>query len=153
LGLRSAALRARTADSGAGPWPGDPLPADLAASLACPVRLSPEVGPRDGRARLLTWPWGRSLARVVAGPEHSFRPQNERHARGCTTRYPSGVLAEMMAPVDLAAGFELERIRVPARVVASRGDRVVDSARTAAATRPSTSWRAMRSRRAAPTSW
>jgi esterase/lipase len=88
--------------------------------------ISPNFGPRDGRAQLLTWPWGRAITRAVVGPERGFTPLNEAHQRYWTTRYPSQALVEMMALVDLAREVELGDVTTPALLVASRGDRVVD---------------------------
>jgi hypothetical protein len=46
----------------------------LDGELAALVLLSPNFALRDRRARVLTWPWGRQIARLVQGRYRSFEP-------------------------------------------------------------------------------
>ncbi len=91
------------------------------------VLISPNFGVCDGRAVILTWPWGRQLSRLVAGEYRSFEPINERQAAYWTTRYPSEALVEMRALVDAANDCELAAVGTPTLVVYSPKDKVVDS--------------------------
>ncbi|HEX9885436.1 MAG TPA: alpha/beta fold hydrolase, partial [Longimicrobiales bacterium] len=96
------------------------------------VLISPNFGPRDGSARILTWPWGGLVARLVVGPTRSFAPVNERQAEHWTVEYPTGALLPMMALVDLASDVDGRQVSAPVLVVYSPEDRVVDPARTLA---------------------
>jgi alpha-beta hydrolase superfamily lysophospholipase len=94
--------------------------------LAALVLLSPNLGPADARSRILLWPWGGLLARVVVGPTRSFTPVNEAQARGWTTSYPTRALLPMMALVDAVDEELLERVRAPTLLLHSPHDRVLD---------------------------
>lgn len=94
------------------------------------VLVSPNFGLRDGSARLLTWPWGGLLARLVVGPTRSFEPANELQARHWTEEYPTEALLPMMALVDLANDADGGAVTAPVLVVYSPEDAVVDPART-----------------------
>jgi hypothetical protein len=45
------------------------------------VFLSPNFGPKDWRAELLNWPWGRQLALALEGESRSWAPQSEAEAQ------------------------------------------------------------------------
>jgi alpha-beta hydrolase superfamily lysophospholipase len=96
------------------------------------VMISPNYGVHDDRSRILTWPWGAQLARVLVGEYRSFTPINEEQAAYWTTRYPTGVLVEMMALVDLADEADLANLTTPTLVVTAAGDRVIDPQKVAA---------------------
>lgn len=92
------------------------------------VLVSPNFGPRDSRAEMLTWPWGGLLARLAEGETRSWEPVNERQARYWTESYPTRALLPMMALVEFVRSeVDPESITVPALLVYSPGDEVVDS--------------------------
>ena len=93
------------------------------------VLISPNFGPRDAMAEVLTWPWAGTIARMVVGREYAWTPNNERHARYWTHRYPSSALLAMMGMVKLARDSDLGRIRPPLLVLYSPEDQVVDPRR------------------------
>ncbi|HSG46866.1 MAG TPA: alpha/beta fold hydrolase [Longimicrobiales bacterium] len=97
--------------------------------VAAVLLISPNLGVRDRRSALLTWPWGGVLARAVIGPEYSFPPRNEGQARYWTHRYPVEALLPMAALVKLVDGVDLDGVRVPVFVAYSPHDEVVDPAR------------------------
>ncbi|MDX1545749.1 MAG: alpha/beta fold hydrolase [Rhodothermales bacterium] len=103
-----------------------------AGDLAALVLISPNFHPKDAGARMLLWPWGEQLARVVVGPEHTWEPKNAEQARFWTTRYPVRALVQMMRLVALVEGTDLGVVTVPTLVVYSPKDSVVDAARIAA---------------------
>lgn len=100
--------------------------------LAALVLVSPNLGPRDGSSAVLLWPWGGVLARLAVGPERCFEPLNAEQARHWTTCYPTRALLPMMALVHHVRGLDPAAIRVPALVLYSPEDRVVDQRRTEA---------------------
>jgi alpha-beta hydrolase superfamily lysophospholipase len=98
-----------------------------ADAIAALVLISPNLAPRDPMARVLLWPGGAVIARLVVGEYYSFEPVSPQHARYWTTRYPSGALVQMMRVVDLINKLDLAQIHQPTLVFYSREDQVVDS--------------------------
>lgn len=103
---------------------------DGSGTLAALVLVSPNLGPRDRRTRILLWPWGGLLARALVGPERCFQPLNEAQARHWTTCYPTRALLPMMALVEHVRTSDPARVRVPLLVLYSPGDLVVDARET-----------------------
>lgn len=102
---------------------------DYAEDLQGVVLMSPNFGPSDPRADMLTWPWGRQIAELVQGEYRSWKPVNEDHARYWTTRYPTRALVTMMSLVDLVREKGLSAVRVPVLVMYSPQDRLIDTGR------------------------
>ncbi len=96
--------------------------------LLAVVLVSPNFGPKDPTSRLLLWPWGTQLARMVVGPYYTWEPANFGHARFWKTRHPSSALVPMMGLVDLVDGLDFARITQPLLVVYSPNDQVVNPA-------------------------
>ena len=103
---------------------------ELAQDLEALVLLSPNFHPRDRKARLLLWPWGGLIARMVEGPERCFETHNEAHARHWTECYPTSALLPMMALAEHVRTSRLEEIRTPTLVVYVPDDQVVDPRET-----------------------
>lgn len=99
---------------------------EFADQLEALILISPNFGLRKNAAQVLTWPWGRQLARLIIGDYRSWEPHNERHARFWTTRYPSSALVTMMALVQLARDTHLGGVEVPAMRIYSEQDKVID---------------------------
>ncbi len=97
------------------------------------VLISPNFGPRDPKAGVINWPWGRSIARMVQGPEYQETPANERKARFWTHRYPTKALFPMMALVERVRGSELGKIQAPTLMLMSPRDTVIDVSEARAA--------------------
>lgn len=89
------------------------------------VLISPNFGPADEKARMLTWPWGAELARLIVGPTYRWEPASDAQAHYWTTSYPSRALVTMMALVDLVTAQDLSRIETPTLLVYSAHDPVV----------------------------
>jgi esterase/lipase len=102
---------------------------DYAEDLQGVVLMSPNFGPSDPRADILTWPWGQQIAELVQGEYRSWKPVNEDHARYWTTRYPTRALVTMMSLVDLVRQQDLARVRAPVLVMYSPQDRLIDTQR------------------------
>jgi len=96
-----------------------------AQGVVASVWISPNFAPRAETSRLLTGPWGRQICAFVVGPERSWTPGSELHARYWTHCYPSQVLVEMQATVDLAQAAKLEEHRTPLLMIYSPRDRIL----------------------------
>lgn len=94
------------------------------ALYAC-IYLSPNFRPRNRFSAMLTWPWGRQIARIVIGKERWVTPENKGHEQYWTTRYPVTALLPMMGMVKLAGKLDLSKIRVPGLVVYSPRDQII----------------------------
>lgn len=103
---------------------------EAAERLAAVVLISPNLGLRDRSSRVLLWPWGEALARLIVGPERCFVPVNEAQALHWTICYPTRALMRMMALVDHVRSLDLGDVRAPTLVAYSRRDAVVDSEAT-----------------------
>jgi esterase/lipase len=93
----------------------------------CFIMISPNFAPRDGRAEILTWPWGSLSVRLMAGREYSFKPANEQQAKYWTHRYPSSVLPVMSTMVKYVRHSDLEAITKPVLFIYSIHDTVIDT--------------------------
>lgn len=102
----------------------------LASDVAALVLLSPNFHPRDRTSRLLLWPWGGALARLVVGDERCFPTHNELHARHWTSCYATEALLPMMALTEHVRTSALETIRTPTLVIYVPDDGIVDSRAT-----------------------
>lgn len=98
--------------------------------LLAVILVSPNFGVRDRRARVLLWPWGGLVARILVGDERCFRPANPAQERHWTTCYPTGALRQMMALVEHVRHLDPGRIDTPALVLYSPDDQVVDPGET-----------------------
>ena len=99
---------------------------EYADGLQGVVLMSPNFGPSDPRADMLTWPWGLQIAELVQGEYRSWEPVNEEHRRYWTTRYPTKALVPMMSLVKLVREQGLSGVRVPLLVMYSPQDRLLD---------------------------
>lgn len=97
-----------------------------ADDLLALVLVSPNYGLRDRRARMLLWPWGASIVPLVVGRERCFETVGPEHARHWTTCYPTRALAPMVALTEHVRAIEPEDVRVPALVLYSPKDEIVD---------------------------
>ena len=103
---------------------------EAASRIAGLVLVSPNFQPKDRTSRILLYPWGGQLARLLVGAERCFTPENAMQERHWTTCYPTEVLRTMMALVEHVRTMDLSGIRVPTLVLYSAEDRVVDPAET-----------------------
>lgn len=100
------------------------------AKVSTIILLSPNFGPKDASAELLTWPGGPQLAYFVVGETRTWTAFNDLQARYWSTTYPMSAVVEMMRLVDYV------RTRLPLRVEQhllvfySPADTVVETGRT-----------------------
>ncbi len=97
-------------------------------ALGAVALMSPNFGLPDPKAAILTWPWGGLLAELAIGETRRWTPQNERHARYWTPRYPTRALLPMAGVVELVENTDLGRVTMPFLVIYSPEDRVVSPA-------------------------
>jgi alpha-beta hydrolase superfamily lysophospholipase len=103
---------------------------DKSPDIAALVLLSPNFAIRDRRAKFLSGPLGRLLARIVIGKEYSFQPDSSGHAEYWTTRYPSEGLVALMDLVNHARSVHLGGLKIPTLIIYTDKDTVVDTAAT-----------------------
>ena len=87
--------------------------------------ISPNFGVKAAGAEILTLPWGKQIAELVAGKERSFAPRNPLHEKFWTYRYPIAATLPMAALTKLAYGAPVEKITIPALFIFSDQDKVV----------------------------
>ncbi|QPC93187.1 carboxylesterase [Mesorhizobium sp. INR15] len=92
--------------------------------------ISPNFGVKASGAELLTMPWGKQIAELVAGKEHSFVPRNALHEKFWTYRYPMSATLPMAALTELAYQAPVEKATIPALFIFSDADKVVRPDRT-----------------------
>ena len=94
------------------------------ALYAC-IYLSPNFRPQNRFSAMLTWPWGRQIARIVIGKERAVTPENKGHEQYWTTRYPVAALLPMMGLVKLVEKLDLSKICIPSLVIYSPQDQII----------------------------
>jgi esterase/lipase len=90
------------------------------------ILISPNLGLKDKRARLLLTPWARYTIPVLVGKNSGFTPFNRAHEKYWTSRYPTTALLPMMGLVKLARSCQPARVTVPVMVIYSPNDKVLD---------------------------
>ncbi len=101
---------------------------DNSPAIAALVLLSPNFALRDWRAKFISGPLGRVLARLVIGKEHSFQPDSSGHAEFWTTHYPSQGIVALMDLLNHARSIHLVTLKMPILVIYTDRDVVVDTA-------------------------
>jgi esterase/lipase len=105
------------------------LPPGDRAGLRALVLISPNFGPKDEKARLLTLPWANVLLpRFI--PQREWEARNDEQRRFWTMKYPSTALFPMQALVERVRARDLAGYSVPTLVFLNDDDQVVDAART-----------------------
>ena len=105
------------------------LPADERKGLGALVLISPNFGPKDEKAGLLTLPWANViLPRFI--PQREWTARNDEQRRFWTVKYPSTALFPMQALVEDVRSRSLTGYNVPTLVFYHEGDQVVDALRT-----------------------
>jgi len=96
------------------------------SEISALVLMSPNFFPRDGTARLLTWPGRRLLLKVATGDTREWEPHNDGQATYWTWRYPSTALLPMMELVRLVERTDVSTITAPALLITSPNDEVIN---------------------------
>jgi alpha-beta hydrolase superfamily lysophospholipase len=100
---------------------------DNSPRLAALVLLSPNFGLRDWRAKFISGPLGRLLARIIIGREHSFRPDSPGHAEYWTSRLPAEGIVALMDLMNYARSIHLDHLEIPTLIIYTHKDTVVDT--------------------------
>ncbi|MDH4449046.1 MAG: YqiA/YcfP family alpha/beta fold hydrolase [Rhodoferax sp.] len=101
--------------------------------MAGHVFISPNFGPKDGRADLMNGPWGPQIAHAVLGSDRHWTPASAAESNAWSTSYPTQSLFPMMALVKVVREGPLETFRSPVLVLYSPADETVDPDQTRAA--------------------
>ncbi len=91
------------------------------------ILMSPNFLPKNRLARLLCWPFGLQITRLLQGSTYRMTIANEQQARYWTTSYPSRAVVDMMRLVRLIRRTDLGAVTIPTLVLYSRHDRIVDA--------------------------
>lgn len=94
------------------------------------VFISPNFGINHPAAALLTFPAARYWVPLLFGKTRGFKPKNEDHAAGWTTRYPAVAVFPMAAMVVKAFAQDYSGVEIPALFYFSDKDQVVRADRT-----------------------
>jgi len=106
------------------------MQSELSRNVSAQILISPNIAPADPSSKLLLWPWGRTILRVVQGDTYSWEPRNDLQRDYATYEYPSQVLLELMGFVDLVQDLEFESLNLPTLMIYSPDDQVVDITRS-----------------------
>lgn len=98
---------------------------DQGKNIAGMALLSPNFYPYDPKARILLWPWGLQLARMIQGKDYEWTPRNAEMGKYWTTKHKVDALVEMMALVDYSARIDLAQIKVPTIMIYTKKDTVI----------------------------
>ncbi len=105
------------------------LPKPVREGLHALVLISPNFGPKDPAAGVLTLPWAEVvLPRFI--PQREWVAKNEEQKRFWTMRYPSTALFPMQALVEYVREASVNDYDVPTLAFYHQGDQVVDAKRT-----------------------
>ena len=92
--------------------------------------ISPNFGVQASGAEILTMPWGKQIAELIAGKERSFPTRNALHEKFWTHTYPMAATLPMAALTELAYTAPVEKATIPALFIFSDADKVVREDRT-----------------------
>ena len=90
------------------------------------VLMSPNYGPYDPNSEILALPWGEQIANAAIGPQRSWQPQNEEHAKYWTYQYPTSAVLPVMGIVNVVRDSNLENITAPVQMIYSENDTVIN---------------------------
>ncbi|QEW19277.1 Thermostable monoacylglycerol lipase [Marinibacterium anthonyi] len=100
----------------------DPAMSDRVAAM---ILISPNFGPNEVAAGLLSWPGARWWLPWVIGDRRSYTPASEAIGRYWTTDYPSVAVLPMAALVSETVAQDFSGARVPALFWFTEEDQVV----------------------------
>jgi esterase/lipase len=97
----------------------------LSENIIGAVFISPNYGVQAAGSEILTMPFGKQLANLIAGKERSFKPENELHGSLWTPTYPTDAVIPMAGLTALAVAEPVEQIKTPALFIYSKTDKVI----------------------------
>ncbi len=102
-------------------------------NVAAYAFISPNFGPKDRRADIVNWPWGRQITYWVQGAQRASPINDPREAIAWTNPYPTTAIFPMMAMVKAVRESDLGRFDKPVLMLYSDADETVDPQQTRAA--------------------
>jgi alpha-beta hydrolase superfamily lysophospholipase len=102
-------------------------------NVAAYAFISPNFGPKDRRADIVNWPWGRQITALVQGPQRASPVNDPREAVAWTNPYPTAAIFPMMAMVKAVRESDLALFDKPVLMLYSDADETVDPQQTRAA--------------------
>jgi len=97
----------------------------MGSQIAAMIFVSPNFQVNDPFAFLLGLPGVRVWAKWLVGPEQSFEPKNDQHAKYWTYRYPTEAVAPMGALLREVNNLDFSKANQPALFWYSQDDQVV----------------------------
>jgi alpha-beta hydrolase superfamily lysophospholipase len=97
-----------------------------AEDIAAMILISPNFRPARTGIQFISGPLGNLFIRSVIGRERGFKTENEFHENNWTSRYRSEGVVAMMNMCNYIARQDLSRVKVPALVLYTKADKVVD---------------------------
>jgi esterase/lipase len=107
------------------------LPEEQKKGLDALILVSPNLGPKDSKAALLTYPWMNMLLPVFI-PQREWTPKNEEQAKYWTSSYPSLAVFPMQALVEYVRDLDTTQLKTPALFIYNENDDVIDAKRVEA---------------------
>lgn len=104
-------------------WFGTTADASLVDAM---VFVSPNFGLKNKFSELINWPWGQSIAKIIAGDKIEYQSADPREAIAWTQSYPTRALFPMMALVKKVKNSDLARFQTPVLVLYSAQDQTVE---------------------------
>lgn len=93
------------------------------------VFVSPNYAPRDPKADIANWPWGKQITLAVIGETRSWTAKDPRVYKVWTTSYPTKAVFPMMALVKRVGEMDLTAFRTPVLMLYSEQDKVISTAK------------------------
>ncbi len=90
------------------------------------IMISPNFGVKSSAAKIINWPLGLTIAKLINGDYNSFTPVSEKHAKFWTERYPLEAVVPMLDLVDEVKDLDKSGIGAPQLIIYSPEDKVVD---------------------------
>jgi esterase/lipase len=94
--------------------------------VAAQVLLSPNLGINDPRGFLASGPIGYWIARMVVGPEYTWKAHYPHQEEFWTTRYSVNGVRVMTDVVNVVCSLDFSKIAVPSLVMWTSHDNVID---------------------------
>jgi len=104
-------------------WFGTTADASLVDAM---VFVSPNFGLKNRFSELINWPWGQSIAKIIAGDKIEYQSADPREAIAWTQSYPTRALFPMMALVNKVKNSDLARFQTPLLMLYSVQDQTVE---------------------------
>jgi alpha-beta hydrolase superfamily lysophospholipase len=89
------------------------------------VLLSPNFFPKDSTSKIILWPWGQQIAKLVMGEYREWKPANEGVRKNWSWKTPTKAVFTMMGLVDLVNKMDLRNLKIPLLILHSNFDKTI----------------------------